>query len=62
MQNCVAGGGGGGGIIDETHLSAFHSISNRAHGKRLRNSIFSVVHDFFVFFMQETVRCSRYMI
>ncbi len=56
-------GGRGGVIIDETHLSAFHSISNRAHGKRLRNSISSVVHDFFFFFfMQETVRRSRYMI
>ncbi len=23
--------------MDETHLSAFHPVSNRAHGKRLRN-------------------------
>ncbi len=47
MQNCVTvEEGGGGERIDETHLSAFHSISNRAHGKRLRNSISSVVRDF----------------
>ncbi len=25
--------------LDEMHLSVFHSISNHAHGKRLRNSI-----------------------
>ncbi len=33
-----------GGVVermDETHLSVFHSVSNRAHGKRSRNSISS---------------------
>ncbi len=34
-------GGGGGVRMDETHLSMFHSISNRARGKRSRNSISS---------------------
>ncbi len=29
--------------MDETHLSVFHSISNRAHGKFSRNSISSTV-------------------
>ncbi len=72
MQNCVTGwGGGGGGVgcswderMDETHLSMFHSVSNRAHGKRSR-SISSVHSDFFVclfFLMQETAWRSRYMI
>ncbi len=49
-QNCVGGGGGG---MDETHLSVFHSVSNRARGKRSRNSISSVAHissHFFFFF------------
>ncbi len=38
---CRGGGGGGGGGMDETHLSVFHSVSNRARGKRSRNSISS---------------------
>ncbi len=25
--------------VDETHLSVFHSASNRAHGERSRNSV-----------------------
>ncbi len=42
MQNSLAGGagsgGGGGGVLggmDETHLSVFHAVSNRAHRKAL---------------------------
>ncbi len=27
--------------MNETHLSVFHSVSNRARGKRLRNSVSS---------------------
>ncbi len=30
--------------MDETHLSVFHYVSNRARGKRSRNSISSVAH------------------
>ncbi len=48
------GGGGGGGVrMDETHLSVFHSVSNRARGKRSRNSISSAARissRFFFFF------------
>ncbi len=50
---------------NETHLSMFHSISNRAGGKRSRNSIFSVAHyafNPFFSFEQETLRYSHYMI
>ncbi len=38
------GGGGGGGVrvvMTETHLSVFHSVSNRARRKCSRNSISS---------------------
>ncbi len=49
-----------------THLSVFHSISNRAHEKRSRNSISSAAQDafntFFFCHEQETVRHPRYMI
>ncbi len=31
---CRQRGGGGGEIIDETHLSVFHSVSNHTRGKR----------------------------
>ncbi len=53
-QNCVAGGEGG-ESMDETHLSVFHSVSNRAHGKLSRNSLFRCSVRFqlvFVFFPQ----------
>ncbi len=51
---------GGGGVkrMDETHLSALPSTSNHAHGKR--SKAVSLPH--FIFFMQETVRRSRYTI
>ncbi len=63
-QNCVAGGwgwGGGGWGMDETHLSVFHSVSNRARRRRSRNSISSryALNSFFFFFFflkQETVQ------
>ncbi len=44
---------GGGGRMDETHLPVFHSVSNRAHGKRSRNSISSAarVSSIFFFFL-----------
>ncbi len=48
-----------------THLSVFHSVSNRAHEKRSRNSISSPAQDAFNTFFcheEETVRHSRYMI
>ncbi len=38
-QYCV----GGGERMNETHLSVFHSFSNRARGRRSRNSISSSV-------------------
>ncbi len=33
--------GGGGVVMNETHLSVFHSVSNRARGKHSRNSFSS---------------------
>ncbi len=56
-------GGGGYEIMDETHSSVFHSVSNRVE-KRSRNisSAARYTHAFFFFLMQETVRCSLYMI
>ncbi len=52
LRKTVLPAEGGGGVcvderMDETHLSAFHSISNHAHGKRLTNSISSVAQFFF---------------
>ncbi len=53
----------GGGRMNEMHFSVFHLVSNRAHGKRSRNSLFRCSVRFFFFFLkQETVRHSRYMI
>ncbi len=54
---------GGGGVVggcrgmDETHLSVFHSVSNRARGGRSRNSISSryAFNSYFIFFKQEIV-------
>ncbi len=42
--------GGGGERTDEMHLSVFHSVSNRAHGKRSRNCLFSGSVRFQLFF------------
>ncbi len=42
LRKTVSGGGGDGVGMDETHLSVFHSVSNRARGKRSRSSISSV--------------------
>ncbi len=64
------GGGGSGGVerMDETHLSVLHSLSNRAHWKCSRNSLFrgsvlfQLIFILFFFLKQETVRHSRYMI
>ncbi len=36
--------------MDETHLSVFHSVSNRASGKRSRNSISSAARISSLFF------------
>ncbi len=36
--------------MDEMHLSVFHSVSNRAHGRRSRNSISSAAYAFNSFF------------
>ncbi len=44
--------------MNETHLSMFHSVSNRTRGKRLRNSLFQLL--FLV--SGKTVPHSRYMI
>ncbi len=47
-----------------THLSVFHSVSNRAHGKRSRNSVSSAARYAFNSFFclkQATVRHPRYM-
>ncbi len=38
---CVDWEGGGMGVMNETHLFVFHSVSNRARGKRSRNSVSS---------------------
>ncbi len=39
-------------MMDETHLSVFHSVLNRAHGKRSRNSLFrGSVHFQLVYFI-----------
>ncbi len=40
--------------MDETHLSMFHSVSNRAGGKRSRNSISSAasISSVFLFFFK----------
>ncbi len=36
--------------MGETHLSVFHSVSNRVHGKRSRNNISSAARYAFNFF------------
>ncbi len=41
---CYQRGGGGGERMDETHLSVFHSILNRANGKHSRNRFSSLFH------------------
>ncbi len=55
MQNCV-----GRGWMDETYLSVFHSSSNRACGRRSRNSISSryAFNSFFFFF--QTRDCTTF--
>ncbi len=59
-QNCVGGNGGDGWRMrmDETHLSVFHSVSNRARGKRSRNSISSAarISSRFFFFLSKNKR------
>ncbi len=57
LRKTVSGGGGGGGM-DETHLSMFHSVSNRARGKRSRNSISSVarISSRFIYFLSKSKR------
>ncbi len=44
--------------MDETHLSVFHSVSNRARGKRSRNSISSAarISPRFFFFLSKSKR------
>ncbi len=45
--------------MDETHLSVFHTVSNRARGKRSRNSISSAARissRFFGFFLSKSKR------
>ncbi len=49
---------GVGGVMDETHLSVFHSVSIRARGRRSWNVYLFAVRFQLVFF----VRHSRYMI
>ncbi len=48
--------------MDETHLSVFHSVSNRSCRKRLRNFSSAAWYTHFFCLMQESVRRSRYMI
>ncbi len=52
LRKDVSWGVGGVGRMDETHLPVFHSVSNRARGKRSRNSISSAarVSSSFFFF------------
>ncbi len=55
--------GGGGERMDETHLSVFDSVSNRAHGKHLRNSIsFAARYTFnsFFFFFVRARDCTTF--
>ncbi len=48
--------------MDETYLSVFHSVSNRAHGKRSRNSLFhgSYAFNSFFFFFSQTGDCTTF--
>ncbi len=40
--------------MNETHLSVFHSVSERAHGKRSRNSVSSAArYAFNLFFLSQ---------
>ncbi len=42
-----------------THLSVFHSVSNRAHGKRSRNSVSSAArYAFNSFFLSQASNCT----
>ncbi len=43
--------------MDETHLSVFHSVSNRARGRRSRNSISS---RYVFFFFLQTRDCTTF--
>ncbi len=42
--------------MDETHLSVFHSVSNRARGKRSRNRISSAACISSRFFLSKSKR------
>ncbi len=53
-------GVGGGVGMDETHLSVFHSVSNHAHGKRSRNSLFRGSYAFNSFFFSQTRDCTTF--
>ncbi len=59
-KNYVGGGGGGVRVVmTETHLSVFHSVSNRARRKCSRNSISSTARyafNMFFFFVSNTLR------
>ncbi len=43
-------------VMNETHLSVFHSVSERAHGKRSRNSVSSAGSLCFQFFFLSQAR------
>ncbi len=47
-------------MLDETHLSVFHSVLNRAHGKRTRDSISYVAWYAFFFFFVSTRDCMTF--
>ncbi len=53
-----AGGRGGCWGMDETHLSVLHSVSNRARGRRSRNSISSRYAFSSFFFFSQTRDCT----
>ncbi len=46
--------------MDETHLSVFHSVSNRARGRHSRNTISSRYAFFFFFFFFQTRDCTTF--
>ncbi len=51
--------------MDEMHLSVFHSVSNRARGRRSRNSISSAAryafNSFFVLFCLEPLSRNSFL-
>ncbi len=47
-------------VMDETHLSVFHSVSNRARGRRTRNSVSSRYVQLVFCFFSQTRDCTTF--